>query len=58
MLVTGVILIAFTKGAFGCTLWIRASLVLFVLLGLLLGYVQRLLRRAMAALPSVMHLCA
>ena len=53
MLVTGVILVAFTKGALGQTPWMRASLVLFVLLGILFGYARRLLRRTMAATPSV-----
>lgn len=53
MLMTGAILLELTKGVFSHMLWLRASLVLFMLLGFLLGYARRLLRRAAAATPPV-----
>jgi hypothetical protein len=53
ILVTGVIMIAFTKGALGRTRWMMSSVILFVLLGFLLGQARRVLRRALGATPSV-----
>lgn len=48
MLVTGVLILAQTHGAFGKTGWVRVSVGLFVVLGLLLGIVQRRLKRSSA----------
>ena len=44
MLVTGVILIAQTRGALGQTAWVRVSFGLFIVLGTLYGMVRRRLK--------------
>lgn len=51
MLVTGVLIIAQTRGALGRTGWVRVSLGLFVILGALHGVVRRRLKRSQAV-PS------
>lgn len=52
MLVTGILIVQQTNGALGRTGWVRASLALFVVLGVLHGIVRRRARRSRdGALP-------
>jgi hypothetical protein len=54
LLVTGVLIIAQTHGAFGKAAWVRVSLGLFLVLGALLGLVRRRLKSSRdAAVSSV-----
>jgi hypothetical protein len=53
LLVTGVLIIAQTRGTLGQTGWVRVSFGLFVVLGALHGMVRRRLKRSRDTLPSV-----
>ena len=53
LLITGVLIIAQTRGALGQTGWVRASVVLFLVLGGLHGLVRRRLKSGRGATPSV-----
>ena len=53
MLVTGVLIVRQTHAALGNTGWVRVSLGLFVVLGVLHGLVRRRLKRSRDAAPSV-----
>ena len=53
MLVTGVILIAQTRGALGQTAWVRVSFGLFIVLGTLYGMVRRRLKGRRSTPSSV-----
>lgn len=52
LLVTGVLIVAQTRGALGQTGWVRASFGLFVVLGALQGVVRRRLKSSRSAAPS------
>jgi uncharacterized membrane protein len=52
LLVTGIIIVAQTRGALGQTGWVRVSVGLFVVLGMLQGIVRRRLKRSRDATPS------
>jgi uncharacterized membrane protein len=52
LLVTGILIIAQTRGALGQTGWVRVSLGLFVVLGALHGTVRRRLKRSRRAAPA------
>jgi hypothetical protein len=51
MFLTGVAIVALTHGALGQVLWMRVSIGLFVVLGLLLGLASRQIRRALRDSP-------
>lgn len=53
LLVTGVLIIAQTRGALGQTGWVRVSVGLFFVLGALHGLVRRRLKSSRGAAPSV-----
>ncbi|HEY0944711.1 MAG TPA: hypothetical protein VGD81_05565 [Opitutaceae bacterium] len=53
LLVTGVLIIAQTRGALGHTGWVRASVGLFLVLGALHGLVRRRLKRSQHGMPSI-----
>jgi uncharacterized membrane protein len=53
LLVTGVLIIAQTRGALGQTGWVRVSFGLFVMLGALHGLVRRRLKSSRDATPSI-----
>lgn len=53
LLVTGVLIIAQTRGALGQTGWVRVSLGLFFVLGALHGIVRRRVKRSRDVTPSI-----
>jgi len=53
MFVTGAVIVALTHGALGQTGWLRASVALFLLLGLLHGLTRRHIRRICGTPPPL-----